>query len=125
MNLIGIISHQGTKEHGHYVAITKKGNEWISCNDAITTQIPLTHLHQSQAYVLIYRKIEHSADAVKETPSDAIIANQQLSVKTLKPPHTYPDPPKKIPPKENLPAQEGQWWGLTPTPHRKDPPQII
>jgi len=27
MKPIGVISHQGTKEHGHYVAITKKGNE--------------------------------------------------------------------------------------------------
>jgi len=27
MELIGIITHQGTKEQGHYVAITKKGNK--------------------------------------------------------------------------------------------------
>jgi len=27
MKLIGIISHQGTKDQGHYVAITKRGNE--------------------------------------------------------------------------------------------------
>ena len=27
MELIGIITHQGTKEQGHYVAITRKGNE--------------------------------------------------------------------------------------------------
>ena len=35
MELIGIISHQGTKDHVHYVAITKRGNEWTSHNDAI------------------------------------------------------------------------------------------
>ena len=34
MKLFGVISHQGTKEHGHYVAITKSGNEWILHNDA-------------------------------------------------------------------------------------------
>ena len=56
MELIGIISHQGTKEHGHYVAITKKGNEWISHNDAKVTQATLTQLHQTQAYIMIYRK---------------------------------------------------------------------
>ena len=47
MKLIGVISHQGTKEHGHYVAITKRGNEWISHNDATTTQTTPAHLHQS------------------------------------------------------------------------------
>jgi len=47
MELIGMISHQGTEKHGHYVAITKKGKEWILHNDAITTQITLAHLHQS------------------------------------------------------------------------------
>ena len=61
MKLIGIISHQGTKDHGNYVAITNRGNEWTSFNDAITAQTTLTHLHQSQAYILIYRKMEHSA----------------------------------------------------------------
>jgi ubiquitin carboxyl-terminal hydrolase 36/42 len=54
MELIGMISHQGTEKHGHYVAITKKGKEWILHNDASTTQTTPAHLHQSQAYVLIY-----------------------------------------------------------------------
>ena len=38
MELIGIVTHQGTKEQGHYVAITKKGNEWFSYSDAIVTK---------------------------------------------------------------------------------------
>ena len=29
MELIGIISHQGTGKNGHYVAATKKGIDWI------------------------------------------------------------------------------------------------
>jgi len=45
MELIGIISHQGTKEQGHYVAITKRGNEWISHNDAKVVQTTSTQLH--------------------------------------------------------------------------------
>jgi len=53
MELIGIIAHQGTKEQGHYVTITKKGNELISRNDAIVTQATLTQLHQTQAYIMI------------------------------------------------------------------------
>ena len=56
MKLIGIISHQGTKDNGHCTAMTKKKDEWSLYNDAITTQITTKHLHQTQAYVLIYRK---------------------------------------------------------------------
>jgi len=56
MELIGIISHQGTGKNGHYVAATKKGTEWILYDDSITTQLTLTQLHRLQAYVLIYRK---------------------------------------------------------------------
>jgi len=49
MKLIGIISHQGTKDQGHDVVITKRGNEWTTYNnDAITTQATLTQLHQTQ-----------------------------------------------------------------------------
>jgi len=126
MDLIGIISHQGTKEHGHYVAITKRGNEWTSCNDAITTQITLTHLHQLQAYVLIYRKTEHSADTVKEAPSDVIMASQQLPAKKLKLPHkihhsikelvSQPDLLKKVPLKENLSRPGRPAVGTNPNP---------
>jgi len=56
MKLIGIISHQCTKDHGHYVAITNRGDEWISYNDAITAQTTLSQLHQTQAYILITEK---------------------------------------------------------------------
>jgi len=47
MKLIGIISHQGTKDQGHYVAITKRGYEWTSYNDALTAQTTLTQIHQT------------------------------------------------------------------------------
>ena len=67
MEQIGIIAHQGTKEQGHVVTITKKGNEWISHNDAITTQTTPAHLHQSQAYVLMYRKIKQSTGTERKT----------------------------------------------------------
>jgi len=110
MELIGIIAHQGTEKHGHYVAITKKGNEWISHNDAITTQTTPAHLHQSQAYVLMYRKTKHSAGT--ETGAPKTMATQQPTEK-LKTSHkthhsikslSHPDPPKN-PHMENLPRQ--------------------
>ena len=58
MELISIITHQGTKEQGHYVTIIK-GNKWISYNDAIVTQVTVTQLLQTQAYIMIYRKMDH------------------------------------------------------------------
>ena len=87
MKLIGIISQQGTKDYGHYVAITNRGNEWTSYNDDITAQTTLTHLHQSQAYILIYRKMEHSDVTEIESPRDSTMANQQLPIEKTKPSH--------------------------------------
>ena len=55
-----IISHQGTKDNGHYTAMTKREDKWTLCNDALTTQTTTKHIHQTQAYMLIYRKTEQS-----------------------------------------------------------------
>jgi len=101
MELIGMISHQGTEQHGHYVAITKKGQEWTLHNDASTTQTTPAHLHQSQAYVLIYRKTKLSTETETETP---ITGTSQQPTEKLKPTYqkhnslkeslSHPDPPK-------------------------------
>jgi len=134
MKLIGIISHQGTKDHGHYVAITNRGNEWTSYNDTITAQTTLTHLHQSQAYILIYRKMEHSAGTENEAPRDSTMAKQQLPTEKSKPSHKthhseeepplYPDPLIKIPLEKNLPRQGRSDVGanLNPNPIHKEGP---
>jgi hypothetical protein len=130
MELIGIISHQGTEKHGHYVAITKRGNGWISHNDAITTQTTPTHLHQSQAYVLMYRKTKHSARTEKGAP--IVMASQlpteklKLSYKThhsTKESLLHPDPPK-IPLKEKLPCEGRPVVGANPNPTHKEGPTI-
>ena len=78
MELIGIISHQGTKEQGHYVTISKRGNDWISHNDAIVTQATLTQLHQTQAYIMIYRKMDHNGVTGTNGPKDSIMVGQQF-----------------------------------------------
>ena len=87
MELIGIISHQGTRDQGHYVAITKRGNKWTSYNDAITAQTTLTQLHQTQTYIMIYRKMDHSEVTEIDAPRDSTIANQQSPAKKSKPSH--------------------------------------
>jgi len=115
MKLIGIISHQGTKDHGHYVAMKNRWNEWTSYNDAITAQTTLSHLHQLQAYILIYRKMEHSAGTENEAPTDSTMVSQQLPTEKSKPSHKTHhseeepplqlDPPIKIPLEKNPPQQ--------------------
>ena len=133
MEPIGIISHQGTRDRGHYVAITKRGNEWTSHNDAITAQTTLTQLHQTQAYIMIYRKMEDREVTEIEAPRDSTMAKKQLPAKNSKPSHKtqhrneesplHPDPPIKIPEK-NLPRQEGLDVGVSPHPnsiHKEGP----
>jgi len=112
MKLISIMSHQGTKDHGHYVAITNRGDEWTSYDDAITTQTTVTHLHQLQAYILIYRKTEQSVGTGKDAPRDSTMASQQRPTGKSKPTHKthcreeepplHPDPRIKTPLEENL-----------------------
>jgi len=126
MKLIGIISHQGTKDQGHFVAITKRGNEWTSYNDALTAQTTLTQLHQTQAYIMIYRKMEHNEVTEIDASRDSTMTNQQLPAKKSKPSHKiqhrneesplYPDPPIKIPAK-NLHRQEKVDVGVSPHPN--------
>ena len=89
MKLIGIISHQGTKNQGHYVAITNRGNVWTSYNDAVTAQTTLTQLHQTQAYIMIYRKMDHNEATGINEPRDSTMADQQLPAKKFKPSHKH------------------------------------
>jgi len=70
MKLIGIISHQGTKDNGHYTAMTNREDKWTLYNDTITTQTTTKHMHQTQAYVLMYRKTEQSTGMEQSAPID-------------------------------------------------------
>ena len=123
LELIGMISHQGTEKHGHYVAVTKKGEDWILYNDASITQITPAHLHQSQAYILICRKTKPSTETETEI---SITDTSQQPTEKLKPTYQghnslkrsppHPDLPK-TPYMEQLPHQERGVTGahLTPT----------
>ena len=63
-----------TKDQGHYVAITKRGNEWILHNDAKVAQTTLTQLHQTQAYIMIYRQMDHNEATRINRPRDSTTA---------------------------------------------------
>jgi len=82
MKLIGIILYQGTKDQGHYIAITKRGNKWTTYNDAITAQTTLIQLHLTQAYIVIYRKMDHNEETEIDALEDSTMANQQLPKKS-------------------------------------------
>jgi len=124
LELIGMISHQGTEKHGHYVAVTKKGEDWTLHNDASTTQITPAHSHQSQAYILLYRKTKPSTETETQIPTTG---TSQLLTEKLKPTYQRHNSPKRFPPQpyipkkphmEHLPHQERSGTGvhLIPTP---------
>jgi len=126
MELIGIISHQGTKEQGHYVTITKRGNDWISHNDAIVTQTTLTQLHQTQTYIMIYRKMDHHGVTGTNGPKDSIMVGQQFIAKKFKLSHKTEHSPEESPlhsdklkkfPAMNLPRQQGSNGWIIPRPN--------
>jgi len=123
MELIGIITHQGTKEQGHYVTITRKGNEWISYNDAIVTQVTVTELLQTQAYILIYRKRDHDGGTGTHGPrnsttiQNSIIKKPKLSHKAEYRPVEYLPPGPRVKfPEQNNPCQQKSSGGDTPQP---------
>jgi len=97
-----MISHQGTEKNGHYVAATKKGEDWMLHNDATTTPITPTQLHRLQAYVLIYRKTKPSTETgtkisitdTSQQPTEKRKPTYQGHICLKKsPPH--PDPPEE------------------------------
>jgi len=124
MELIGIIAHQGTKEQGHYVTITKKGNKWISHNDAIVTQASVTQLLQTQAYIMTYRKMDHEGGNGTNGPKDSITV-QESTTKKSKLSHKMEHRPEEsslLPgprvkyPEQNLPCQQRSNGGEIPQP---------
>jgi len=124
MELIGIIAHQGTKEQGHYVSMTKRGNKWISHNDAIVAQATLTQLLQTQAYIMTYRKMEHNGGTGTNGPKNSIVV-QESTAKRFKLLHKMEYRPEESPPlpgpwvkflEQTLPHQQGSNVGDIPQP---------
>jgi len=123
MELIGIITHQGTKEQGHYVTITRKGNERISYNDAIVTQVTMTELLQTQAYILIYRKKDHGEGTGTHGPSNSTTIQNSITKKPklshkeeYRPVESLPPGPQGKSPEQNIPCQQESSGGDTPQP---------
>jgi len=68
MELIGIISHQGTKDYGHYTAITKTDGKWTLHHDSDNN---ITHASNPGIHFDVqnnFKKIDKNA-AWPEPPS--------------------------------------------------------
>jgi len=66
--LIRIISHHGTKDNGHYTAITKRGENWTLFNNSDATHVSTQQVLLTQAYILVYRNPASDSRAeMKET----------------------------------------------------------
>jgi len=123
MELIGIITHQGTKEQGHYVAITRKGHKWFSYNDAIVTRVTVTELLQTQAYILIYRRKDQDGGTATHGPRNStMIQNSTIKKPKLSHKMEYrplksltPGPRGKLP-EQNIPCQQRSSGGDIPQP---------
>ena len=86
----------------------------------------MTQLLQTQAYVMIYRKMDHNEATGINAPRDSTMAGQQWPATKSKPSHKtqyrdeesplHPDPLIKFPEK-NLPRQEGSDGGVIPQPN--------
>ena len=132
MELVGIISHQGTKDNGHYTAMTKTEDKWTLYNDAITTQTTTEHIHQTQAYILMYRKTKQRTGLGKLAPIDIPKKpeshsraqgnlNSRLEAQQRREaPAPQPELRIKIPPKQNLPRRGRTEEGANPN-HKEGP----
>jgi ubiquitin C-terminal hydrolase len=54
--LIGSIVHKGSFDSGHYVCFSKRGGEWILCDDESTRSVSIKEVANKEAYVLIYER---------------------------------------------------------------------
>ncbi|CAD6642949.1 BAH_G0041910.mRNA.1.CDS.1 [Saccharomyces cerevisiae] len=53
--LIGIVSHKGTVNEGHYIAFCKiSGGQWFKFNDSMVSSISQAEVLKEQAYLLFY-----------------------------------------------------------------------
>ena len=130
MNLVGIISHQGTKDTGHYTAMTKREDKWTLYNNAITTQTTMKHIHQTQAYILMYRKTEQRTGTGEPAPTDipkklesqsrakGNLSHRPEEQQKRETPAPQPELLTKTPPGQNLPRRGIRDGGANPV-HRE------
>ena len=53
-DLYGVVNHYGGINSGHYIAIVKNGNRWLTCDDSNVYEIEENRVMNSNAYILVY-----------------------------------------------------------------------
>jgi hypothetical protein len=53
-DLFGVVCHYGSINSGHYIAIVKNGNRWLTCDDSNVYEIDENRVMNSNAYILVY-----------------------------------------------------------------------
>ena len=53
-NLYGVVVHQGGAGGGHYIAYTRRGNNWYYFSDSHFREVSASTVKNSQAYLLFY-----------------------------------------------------------------------
>ncbi len=79
-NLIGIVCHLGASVNsGHYLAYTRRGDEWYCCNDARVTKVSEKHVLIQKAYLIFYERRIASA----ETSSSRVGGVNEVRIKKM------------------------------------------
>ena len=55
-SLVAVIDHRGGVENGHYVTFRKTPENWHVVSDEMTRTVPLSHVLNSNAYMLFYER---------------------------------------------------------------------
>ncbi|XP_050312618.1 ubiquitin carboxyl-terminal hydrolase 20 isoform X2 [Anthonomus grandis grandis] len=68
-DLFSVICHHGTAGGGHYTCYALNGTQWYEFDDQYVNQVSAEKVQNCEAYVLFYRKVQTSAEAVRQKAS--------------------------------------------------------
>jgi len=83
--LFGVVCHVGRADGGHYTAYIRSGKSWYFCNDDQVSQVPVSTVLKSQAYILFYSKkrlcyqeVEGGLTELSDLPSSSLPLSSSL-----------------------------------------------
>lgn len=81
-DLFGVSNHSGGLGGGHYTAYVKnlEDSKWYDCNDSYCTEVDVSHVQGSEAYVLFYRRRtpQSSEPALEKARQKSQQASQEI-----------------------------------------------
>ncbi|KAL1512718.1 hypothetical protein ABEB36_002261 [Hypothenemus hampei] len=64
--LFSVICHHGTAGGGHYTSYALNKGQWYEFDDQYVSKVPPERVQNCEAYVLFYRKVQKSADIIRQ-----------------------------------------------------------